>query len=156
LTAAGDHPASSVAPSRFRQWVRHHATAVLSTIVDYGVMVAMVELLHIGPVPATAMGAFAGAVTNFTINRTFTYHAEKVAVRSQVWRYALVSSISLGLNTAGEWLFHNRFGLQYMAARVIASLIVSNGWNYPMLRFFVFSRTEAKDEWPKQASPKQK
>jgi hypothetical protein len=37
---------------------------------------------------------------------------------------------------------------------VITSVIVSNGWNYPMLRFFVFSRTEAKDEWPKQARPK--
>jgi putative flippase GtrA len=117
--------------------------------------VGVVELAHIGPVPATAMGAFAGAITNFTINRRFTYHAEAVSVRSQVWRYALVSGMSLGLNTAGEWLFHERLGLQYMAARVIASLIVSNGWNYPMLRFFVFSRTEAKDEWPKQARPKE-
>ena len=51
----------------------------------------------------------------------------------------LVSAFSLGLNTGGEWLFHNVLGLQYFGARIIASLIVSIGWNFPMQRFFVFS-----------------
>ena len=37
------------APSRFWEWIRHHTTAVISTIVDYSVMVAIVELAHLGP-----------------------------------------------------------------------------------------------------------
>ena len=37
------------------------------------------------------------------------------------------------------YLLHEVAGMQYLLARVIASVIVSNGWNYPMLRFFVFS-----------------
>lgn len=147
---AGD-AAGQGGSSRYWQWVRHHATSIMSTVVDYGVMVAAVELLHVRPVAATAMGAFAGAVTNFTINRRFTYRAEDVAVRQQVWRYALVSAASLGLNTAGEWLFHDRLGLQYLAARVTASLIVSNGWNYPMQRFFVFSERRTKHADQKDA-----
>jgi putative flippase GtrA len=133
------------APSRFWQWIRHHATAIAATAVDYSGMVAAVEFLHVRPVPATAMGAFAGALTNFTLNRTFTYKAQTGAVQEQMWRYALVSAASLALNTAGVWLFHNRLGLQYLAARLIASVIVSNGWNYPMQRFFVFSRGATKD-----------
>ena len=31
--------------------------------------------------------------------------------RGQAWRYALVSAASLGLNTAGEYLFHDVLGI---------------------------------------------
>jgi len=125
---------------RLWEWVRHHTTAVLSTIVDYAVMIACVELAHLSPVPATAIGATVGAVTNFLINRSFTYlRATDRRVPRQVGRYVFVSAMSLALNTGGEHLFHYVIGLQYFVARVIVSTIVSNAWNYPMLRFFVFS-----------------
>jgi putative flippase GtrA len=120
--------------------VRHHATAVLSTGVDYAIMVMCVEAARLHPVPATVVGATCGAITNFLVNRSFTYQASGGQVREQAWRFALVSGASLGLNALGEYTFHDLVGLQYMLARVITSVIVSNGWNYPMLRFFVFSR----------------
>jgi len=91
------------------------------------------------PVPATAIAASAGAVTSFTFSRYFTYHATHIAAGHQMWRFVLVSGSSLGLNTLGEYLLHDRVGLQYILARVITSLTVSCGWNYPMLKFFVFS-----------------
>jgi putative flippase GtrA len=125
-------------PSRFWEWIRHHMTAVASTIVDYSVMVGTVELGGLGPVAATPIAAFAGAVTNFTMNRNFTYRAGHDAIGSQLWRFVLVSGCSLGLNTLGEFLFL-KLHLHYFLARVITSTIVSNVWNYPMLRFFVFS-----------------
>jgi putative flippase GtrA len=125
--------------------MRHHATAIAATAADYSVMVGLVELLHVRPVAATAVGACAGAVTNFTLNRIFTYRVQDVAVRAQAWKYALVSGASLALNTAGVWLFHDRLGLQYLAARITASVIVSNAWNYPLQRFFVFSKGTKKD-----------
>jgi putative flippase GtrA len=140
LVAATSHPPSARG-ARFWQWIRHHATAVIATTVDYSVMVAAVELGGVGPVLATAIGAFAGAVANFTMNRRFTYHAVDVRVRSQAWRYALVSAASLGLNVAGEYLFHQVLGVQYVAARAVTSVIVSNGWNYPLQRYFVFSNS---------------
>lgn len=129
---------------KLRQWLKHHATSILSTIVDYGVMIACVELLHLRPVTATVAGAALGAVTNFTVNRRFTYEAHDVRVSSQAWRFVLVSGTSLALNAAGEHLFNGVFGVQYMLARVITSTIVSNAWNYPMLRFFVFSGDSRK------------
>jgi putative flippase GtrA len=73
------------------------------------------------------------------MGRHFTYRAVEDSARAQAWRYALVSGASLGLNTVGEYLFFRVLGLQYMLARIVTSLIVSNGWNYPMHRFFVFS-----------------
>ena len=112
---------------------------MISTIVDYSVLVGTVELAHLGPVAATPIAAFAGAVTNFTLNRRFTYHAADSPMRRQLLRFVLVSGCSLGLNTLGEFLFLKVPHLHYLVARVISSIIVSNVWNYPMLRFFVFS-----------------
>lgn len=114
-------------------------TAIVSTIVDYTVMVSLVELAHLSPVAATPIAAFCGAVTNFTMNRRFTYRAApQGAVHGQLFRFILVSGCSLGLNTLGEFLFLKIPHLHYFLARVITSTIVSNVWNYPLLRFFVF------------------
>jgi putative flippase GtrA len=114
-------------------------TAVISTVVDYSVMISAVEFVGIGPVPATPIAAFAGAVTNFTLNRNFTYQAAQNPIGGQLWRFVLVSGCSLGWNTLGEFLLLKIPHLHYVVARVIASTIVSNVWNYPLLRFFVFS-----------------
>lgn len=118
-------------------------SAVVSTIADYSVMIGLVELAVVGPVAATPIAAFAGAVTNFTMNRYFTYRAGHSAIGGQLWRFVLVSGCSLGLNTLGEFLLLKVPHLHYFLARVIVSTIISNVWNYPLLRFFVFSDKRA-------------
>ena len=124
----------------FAQWMRHNVASLTATGVDYGVMVLMVEVVGFGSVGATAVGAFCGAVTNFTMGRAFTYKVTDSPVLGHAFRYVLVSAAGLGLNTAGEYLFNIVLGLQYVVARLITSAIVSTAWNYPLQRFFVFSR----------------
>jgi putative flippase GtrA len=124
--------------------MRHHAASVMAAFIDYLVMIFGVEVLRLTPVAATPMGAFCGAVTNFTLGRRFTYKRTEVPARGQAWRYAIVSAASLGLNTAGEYLFHDVVRIEYLLARVITSVIVSNAWNYPMQRYFVFSARASK------------
>lgn len=133
------------APKGFWQWMRHHAASIAATAADYLVMISCVELLKLSPVAATPLGALSGAVTNFTLGRRFTYKATDVPAPSQAWRYALVSAASLGLNTAGEYLFQHLLHIEYLLARVISSVIVSNAWNYPMQRYFVFSAPAIKN-----------
>ena len=55
-----------------------------------------------------------------------------------------MSGCSLGLNTLGEYLFLKVPHVHYFLARVITSTIVSNVWNYPLLRFFVFSERRSQ------------
>jgi putative flippase GtrA len=148
--AAGARRSTSAVVS---EWVRHHLTSIVSTVADYTVMVACVELLHLRPVPATVIGALVGGATSFTLGRVFTYRATQAAVGGQTWRYALVSAASLGLNAAGEHLFSDILGVQYLVARVITSVIVSNAWNYPLQRFFVFSRRAEGSKHPTGPSP---
>jgi putative flippase GtrA len=130
---------------RLRQLLRHHAAALVAAIVDFGVMVSSVELFHARPVPATVVGATCGAVTNFLIGRYWTYRRGDVAAERQLLRYAIVSAASLGWNAVGEHLFADVLRVQYIVSRVITALIVSNAWNYPLQRFFVFGERRVSE-----------
>lgn len=117
---------------------RHQASSVVTTAVDFGVMIACVSGLGLGPVAGTACGATAGAVTNFTLGRRWIFEARDDAWGPQALRYAAVSATSLGLNAAGEYLVAVRLGVAYVAARAITAIVVSLLWNLPMQRRFVF------------------
>jgi putative flippase GtrA len=131
-----------LAASRFKQWVFHHTTSVISTCTDFLAMVSGVELLGLSAVLGTVIGASVGATTNFLLARHWTYRQATGkganGVQIQMVRYLVVALVSLGLNAAGEHLFADVLHVQYVLGRVITAVIVSNGWNYPMQRFFVF------------------
>lgn len=130
---------------RLKQWVIHHTTSVIATCADFASMVAAVELLGVSPVWGTGIGATVGAVTNFLLARHWTYRRRLGgAVEVQLARYLPVSLASLALNAAGEHLFANVMHVQYVLGRVITAVIVSNAWNYPMQRFFVFGDRSRK------------
>ena len=128
---------------RLKQWLRHHAASIAATVVDFGTMIALVQALGLRPVTATMAGAVAGAVANFTLGRIWAYAAEggrEGALPGQALRYALVTVASLLLNAGGEHVLVNLLHVQYVLARVGIATVVSNAWNYPMQRFFVFGR----------------
>jgi putative flippase GtrA len=130
----------TAAPSGWRQLARHHLASIVATAADYLVMVLGVEVARLGAVTATAFGASAGAIVNFIMGRRLTYMTADLPATHQVWRYGLVSLASLALNTGGEYFFHVVLSIEYLLARLITSVIVSNAWNYPMQRYFVFAR----------------
>jgi len=132
------------APRGWRQLARHHAASIVATVADYLVMVVCVEVAHLDAVAATAVGAFSGAVVNFILGRRLTYKTADLPATHQAWRYGIVSLTSLGLNTGGEYFFHVVLRIEYLLARLITSVIVSNAWNYPMQRYFVFARPQGR------------
>ena len=117
---------------------KHQLASVVSTAVDFGTMVAVVELAGLSPVVGTALGAAAGGVTNFQLGRHFTFAAGEHAAAPQALRYAFVSAASAGLNALGEYALHGVLGMQYVWARAIVAVAVSFLWNFPLQRYFVF------------------
>jgi len=102
----------------------------------------------------TVLGSALGAVTNFTLGRYWVFGTTTERTLSQAGRYAVVSATSLILNTVGEYLMHERLGLQYQLARVLVAVMVSMLWNFPMQRHFVFPRspTPTRESGPRPAA----
>ena len=115
----------------------HQLGQLIANGVDYGVMIACVSGFGLKATTGTAIGAFTGAVTSFTLGRVWVFEAQEGRVHGQALRYAIVSLLSLCFYTLGEgWLVGA--GVQYIVARLILGVIVGIGWNFPMHRYFVF------------------
>jgi putative flippase GtrA len=123
---------------------RHQLGSLIATLVDFGTMIACVEVLAISPVGGTAVGAALGGVTNFALGRTWIFREQSGRLGGQAVRYALVSAASACLNALGEHLVHDRGHVQYITARALVSIFVSLLWNYPMQREFVFRDGRAR------------
>jgi putative flippase GtrA len=123
---------------------RHQLGSLLSTAVDFGTMIALVSGLGLPAVPATAIGAAAGGITNFMLGRAWIFRAHDAPAGGQALRYVFVSGASLGWNALGEYLVHDRLGVQYILARALVAVAVSLFWNYPMHRSFVFTRGQPR------------
>jgi putative flippase GtrA len=133
-----DRPADRGLSRLFAHFGRHQIASLISTAVDFGTMVLTVELLRGSPVVGTVAGASCGAFTNFQLGRHFTFGAKGDHVAPQAARYAIVSATSAALNALGEYLLHDRLGVQYFWARAIVAVVVSFLWNFPLQRHYVF------------------
>jgi CDP-diacylglycerol--glycerol-3-phosphate 3-phosphatidyltransferase len=117
---------------------RHQAGAFMATVVDFGMMILLVEAGTLGPMGATAAGAACGALTNFSLSKDWVFPGSNRGDARMSARYAAVSAGSLALNTTGEALANGVLGAPYLPARLLVSAIVSVAYNFPLHRRFVF------------------
>jgi putative flippase GtrA len=107
-------------------------------VVDFAVMIALVERFGLSPVTGTVVGASLGAITNFFLGRVWVFPRHSGHWGAQGSRYAVVAAASAGWNALGEHVVHDVAGMQYVLARVLVAIGVSLLWNFPMQRRFVF------------------
>ncbi len=123
-----------------RAWI----ASAIATAVDYGTFTILVEVLGIYTGTSRALGAALGAVTNFTVNKVYTFRTRENSVLVEVPRYAAISLTSLLLNTVGVILLAEGLRWNPLVAAAVVGLAVSLGWNLPLHRIFVFREQTGK------------
>jgi putative flippase GtrA len=144
------HPAP---PARLQKTKREAASAaraaissVLATLTD-GVVYELLLFATMhesrGPYGAAAVaGAFAGGVTNFTLNRSWAFRARREPLLSQGLRYAAGSLMTLLVLEAMLWMIVGRLGFDARAAWLPAKLVTWAMFSYPFQRIVVFAGAE--------------
>ena len=117
---------------------RAQLASVSATGVDFGFLLLLVEKGGVWYVAATAAGACLGAITNFLLNRHWSFKATSERVHGQALKYALVSGGSLLLNSGGVWAVTEGAGVSYVSSKIVTSLLVGLFFNFPLHRYFVF------------------
>jgi putative flippase GtrA len=136
-TSSAEAPMTASAAA-WRTLGRHQVGATVATVVDFGMMIFLVEAFRLRPDVATAIGAALGGLTNFTLGRTWIFRGHSGHIAGQALRYASVSAAGAALNAFGEHLVHDNAHVQYIIARALVAIAVSLMWNFPMQREFVF------------------
>jgi putative flippase GtrA len=125
-----------------RRWLRFSrstATSLFTTVLDFGVLVTMVQLFHVNYILATWFGTVVGSLSNFTINRYWAFKDSRVPGGHQFARFVAVQAGASALHTGGVWVFTRFLGIPYQISKLIIAALVMVGWNYPMNRRLVFS-----------------
>jgi phosphatidylglycerophosphate synthase/putative flippase GtrA len=123
-----------------RAWV----ASAIATAIDYGTFTVLVEVVGIYTGTSRALGALLGAITNFTLNKLYTFKTRQNSVLVEVPRYAAISLTSLLLNTVGVILLTEGLRWNPLIAAALVGVLVSLCWNLPLHRVFVFREQTGK------------
>ena len=110
----------------------------IATAVDFAVMHLLVTHGGLAPWWATGVGAAAGGVVNFAINRLWSFQS-KGGMAAEAGRYVLVSATSAALNAGGVYVLLSLPGIDFRLVWLVARGLVMAAWNYPLQRDYVFS-----------------
>jgi putative flippase GtrA len=119
---------------------RSQIASLTATVVDFGSLIALVEIGRVWYVAATATGALLGALINFILGRHWSFMAEHAAVREQAIRYAAVATVGLVLNSLGVYLLTDHLAIHYPISKTTTAFMVGLLYNFPLQRGFVFGR----------------
>ncbi|HEY1555727.1 MAG TPA: GtrA family protein [Kofleriaceae bacterium] len=125
-------------------FARNTIVSIFTTALDFAVLTGLVELAHVNYVIATFCGTVVGAMSNFIVNRRWSYEVSHLGAHWQLVRFLPVQAGSSGLQTFGVWAFTDLAHLEYLISKTITAVAVYLVWNYPMNRFFVFRQWKQK------------
>ena len=130
-------------------FLRAQLSAQFATLADFILTYVCFEWLGIYYVLATSIGAITGGIINCVINYKWAFATKDCQFKWVFFKYILVWIGSFILNVGGVYLlvefmqnnthlWERASGFYLIIAKVIASIIVSVGWNYVLHRYFVF------------------
>lgn len=119
--------------------------------VDFGLLTFLVEVIGLEPVVANTFSFSAAVVSNFTLNRYWTYpDSRSKRRRIQLLQFGMVSIIGLAINNLILFLLQHPFdallrtvhappGLGgYIPAKMVATVVVLF-WNFFINRFWTYN-----------------
>lgn len=123
------------------KFAKAQLSAFLGGILDYIVMIACTELLHIHYTISIIISGTIGAVLNFYLNRYWSFRDQKsneAPVGNQLIKFCLMVAGSVLLKAFGTYILTSGMKLDYRISRLVIDLIVSLGFNYVLQNYWVF------------------
>jgi len=136
-------------------FLKAQVSAFSGGVTDYGLMILLTEWLHIHFTISILISGTMGGMVNFCINRFWAFKSNDgycSSTSGQLIRFFTVVLGSISLKSAGTYLLHRSLNLDYKLGRLLIDSIVSYGFNYPLMKYWVFkinklgvSETEEED-----------
>lgn len=131
-------PSSNGMEGTIRQFFLFAGIGAVGTLVQYAVLVTLVQLARAEPVISSAAGMVGGAVVNYILNYRYTFKSRK-SHGEALGKFMTVAVAGLALNTLVMKLAIETFALHYLLAQVVATGIVL-AWNFAGNRLWTFRR----------------
>lgn len=118
----------------FRQSIQYFWVALVGLVVDFGTLMLFTELVGWNYLASAALGFTAGLVVNFFLSERFVFQDPSIAnPRIRFMLYAIIGAVGLGLLSLLMWVLVDLFGVSYIVAKVLATVVVYT-WNFLVRR----------------------
>ena len=115
--------------TRLMELIRFGVTGGVCFLVEFAALTALVELVHMPVLWATALAFLISVIVNYALCVKWVFTGAKGGSGRVRLQFLLTSGMGLGLNELLMWLMNIRLGVQYQIAKIIATLLVMV-WNY--------------------------
>jgi len=97
--------------------------------VDFGITWLCKEKLRLNQYVANSIGFLCAVVSNYLLNRVWTFRSQDPAVAMQFSKFLLASLVGLAINNTIIYLLNERLGVKFYTAKLIATGVVTL-WNF--------------------------
>jgi len=128
----------------FPAFIKFGLTGASGLVIDFALTWFFKDELHFNKFIANAIGFTTAVVSNYLINRNWTFKMAKSKAAPQFTAFVTVSLIGLLLNSSIIFLLNNMMGLNFYISKAIAIIVVFF-WNFSANYFFVFKAPKDKN-----------
>jgi len=144
-------------PKEAERFIKFLVVGTIGFVVDFGTLTLLKELTSMPTAAANTISFSAAVVSNFTLNRYWTYpDSRSKSIWSQLGQFTVVNIIGLLINTAILLTLENVFDTLllnfpnipirgYIPAKMIATVVVLF-WNFFVNRYWTYGDVDAVPE----------
>ncbi len=112
------------------QFVKFGIVGVVATAIDFGVLIALTEWLHMDPVASAAISFTVSVLFNYAASMRFVFQRREDMSRTrELVIFVVLSLVGLAINEALMWLGVNVASLNYVLVKLLATAVVML-WNF--------------------------
>lgn len=119
------------------RFVKANIASWLATGLDF---TTTTLLYNIGckAVFSSVSGSICGGILHFLLCKKYVFRVMDQNPHYQLARYGVTWVCNLALNAAGVYILTEQLGMHYLVSKIISSVLLFAGFNYPMYKHFVF------------------
>ena len=137
-------------PKEAERFSKFLVVGAIGFVIDFGTLSLLKELVHLATLIANTISFTMAVISNFTLNRYWTYpDSRDKSLGSQLGQFAVVSIIGLTINNTLLVLLEGPFdswlasidllaGRGYIPAKAIATIVVLF-WNFFVNRYWTYN-----------------
>lgn len=123
------------------QIIKFGIVGLIATVVDFGVLVLLKELLNVDVLIASAISFCASVVVNYLLSMAFVFESKKQNRIKEFIIFVLLSIGGLGLNQLILWIGVQFASVYYLIAKLFATIVVPV-YNFITRKLFLESKEE--------------
>ena len=126
----------------FEQIIKFGIVGVIAFVIDYGVMVALVEILSMDSILAATISFTVSVIFNYLASMKYVFVGRKdQSKQAQFIIFIVLSVIGLGINDGIMWILNKYLSLvipeyYYMISKIFATGVVMV-WNFISRKIFL-------------------